>query len=192
MSTTTARGRRKRSRDQGDSAAATSSDSAAATSTSQLHTDALAHVAAAYAAVDGYAVAREEKAAQRNPNPSPSPNPSPRPSPSPSPNSNPNPNPNQAAQRAAGVFRDGIQYGEVSAASFARCLEWVQPVAGEIFFDLGSAARSKCRHGGATACCPGRRLGRTALGPGCYAFRRHGPGGTAQPLRSQWQRTVRL
>ena len=73
MSTTTARGRRKRSRDQGDSAAATSSDSAAATSTSQLHTDALAHVAAAYAAVDGYAVAREEKAAQRNPNPNPNP-----------------------------------------------------------------------------------------------------------------------
>ena len=65
MSTTTARGRRKRSRDQGDSAAATSSDSAAATSTSQLHTDSLAHLAAAYAAVDGYAVAREEKAAQR-------------------------------------------------------------------------------------------------------------------------------
>ena len=48
---------------------------------------------------------------------------------------NPNPNP---SQRAAGVFRDGIQYGEVSAASFARCLEWVTPVAGEVFYDLGS------------------------------------------------------
>ena len=97
--------RRKRTRDLGDSAVATSSDSAVDTSTtSQLHTDSLAHLAAAYAAVDGYALAREEK----------------------------------AAQRAAGVFRDGIQYGEVSAASFARCLEWVKPIAGEIFFDLGS------------------------------------------------------
>ena len=36
------------------------------------------------------------------------------------------------------MFRDGIQYGEVSAASFARCLEWVTPVAGEVFYDLGS------------------------------------------------------
>lgn len=101
-STTTARG--KRSRDQGDSAVDTSSDSAVDTSTSQLHIDSLAHLASAFAAVDGYALAREEK----------------------------------AAQRAAGIFRDGIQYGEVSAASFARCLEWVQPIAGEIFFDLGS------------------------------------------------------
>ena len=101
-STTTARG--KRSRDQGDSAVDTSSDSAVDTSTSQLHIDTLAHLASAYAAVDGYALAREEK----------------------------------AAQRAAGIFRDGIQYGEVSTASFARCLEWVQPIAGEIFFDLGS------------------------------------------------------
>ena len=106
------RGGRKRTRDLGDSAVATSSESAVATSsdsavdtsTSQLHTDSLAHLAAAYAAVDGYTLAREEK----------------------------------AAQRAAGVFRDGIQYGEVSAASFARCLEWVKPMAGEIFFDLGS------------------------------------------------------
>ena len=83
---------------------AASSGSTVAISTSQRHTDSLAHLAAAYAAVDGYALAREEK----------------------------------AAQRAAGVFRDGIQYGEVSAASFARCLEWVTPTAGEVFYDLGS------------------------------------------------------
>ena len=104
--------RHKRPRDRGDSAVApssadgpscagapssagaASSGSTVAISTSQRHTDSLAHLAAAYAAVDGYAVAREEK----------------------------------AAQRAAGVFRDGIQYGEVSAASFARCLEWVTPM----------------------------------------------------------------
>ena len=108
--------RHKRPRDRGDSAVAPSSASAprsagaasscsaVAKSTSERHTDSLAHLAAAYAAVDGYALAREEK----------------------------------AAQRAAGVFRDGIQYGEVSAASFARCLEWVTPVAGEVFYDLGS------------------------------------------------------
>ena len=96
MSTTVRRGSRKRSRDRGDCAVDTS--------TPQLHTDSLAHLAAAYASVDGYTVAREEK----------------------------------AKQRAAGVFRDGIQYGEVQAAAFARCLEWVQPVAGEVFFDLGS------------------------------------------------------
>ena len=96
--------RHKRPRDRGDSAVAPSSANApssgstVAISTSERHTDSLAHLAAAYAAVDGYALAREEK----------------------------------AAQRAAGVFRDGIQYGEVSAASFARCLEWVTPAAGEV------------------------------------------------------------
>lgn len=91
------RGTRKRSRD-------TASRRVVVTSTSQLRTDSLAHVAAAYASVDGYTVAREEK----------------------------------AQQRAAGVFIEGIQYGEVKAEAFARCLDWVEPVAGEIFFDLGS------------------------------------------------------
>ena len=38
----------------------------------------------------------------------------------------------------------------------------------------GTGRRVKVPPSCATACCPGR-LGRTASGLGCYAFRRHGP-----------------
>lgn len=47
----------------------------------------------------------------------------------------------RSRQRADGVYRDSIQYGEIDPASFARCLEWVAPIAdGEAFFDLGSGS----------------------------------------------------
>lgn len=75
-----------------------------AASSAEPRADPLALVKAAYASIDGYAVAREEK----------------------------------AEQRASGVFRDGITYGEVDPAAFAQCLEWVEPVPGEAFYDLGS------------------------------------------------------
>ena len=42
------------------------------------------------------------------------------------------------AQRKAGVFLEGVQYGEVDPASFAVALQWASPSAGERFFDLGS------------------------------------------------------
>ena len=41
-------------------------------------------------------------------------------------------------QRERGVFIEGIQYGEVDPAAFARALAWVDPREGESFVDLGS------------------------------------------------------
>lgn len=41
-------------------------------------------------------------------------------------------------QRAAGVFRDGIQFGEVRPSAFVEALGWIAPNSGEHFVDLGS------------------------------------------------------
>jgi len=41
-------------------------------------------------------------------------------------------------QRKQGVYRDGLTYGEVAPSSFATVLNWIRPVAGEHFVDLGS------------------------------------------------------
>jgi len=41
-------------------------------------------------------------------------------------------------QRAAGVFLDGIQYGEVCPRAFAAALSWCAPASGETFIDCGS------------------------------------------------------
>jgi protein-L-isoaspartate O-methyltransferase len=67
---------------------------------------ALHAVAAAFSGVDSYAIAREEK----------------------------------RAQRSAGIFLEGIQFGEIDATSFSVALEWVSPKPGETFVDLGSGA----------------------------------------------------
>ena len=41
-------------------------------------------------------------------------------------------------QREQGVYLEGIQYGEIDPAAFARALDWVKPREGENFCDLGS------------------------------------------------------
>ena len=41
-------------------------------------------------------------------------------------------------QREAGVFHDGIQFGEVRVESFLTALAWLNPQPGESFVDLGS------------------------------------------------------
>jgi precorrin-6B methylase 2 len=41
-------------------------------------------------------------------------------------------------QREAGVFHDGIQFGEVRVESFLTALGWLSPQPGESFVDLGS------------------------------------------------------
>ena len=43
-------------------------------------------------------------------------------------------------QRAAGVFMDGLQYGEVDLDSFSLALSWCSPRTGERFIDLGSGS----------------------------------------------------
>eukprot|EP00966_Prymnesium_polylepis_P320044 7376434-Prymnesium_polylepis.2 len=67
-------------------------------------TDGLEALVAAYANVDGYAVANTTK----------------------------------RQQRERGIFLDGLTYGEIEPAAFARALEWVDPRDGESFCDLGS------------------------------------------------------
>ena len=44
----------------------------------------------------------------------------------------------KAAQRRAGIFIDGIQYGEIDVTSFSHVLRWMNPQPGENFYDLGS------------------------------------------------------
>ena len=41
-------------------------------------------------------------------------------------------------QRDAGVFLEGIQYGEINPTAFVRALSWCSPKSGESFIDLGS------------------------------------------------------
>ena len=41
-------------------------------------------------------------------------------------------------QREAGIFAEGIQYGEIATAAFADALAWCAPKSGERFIDLGS------------------------------------------------------
>ena len=41
-------------------------------------------------------------------------------------------------QRDAGVFLEGIQYGEINPTAFVRALSWCSPKQGESFIDLGS------------------------------------------------------
>ena len=41
-------------------------------------------------------------------------------------------------QRDAGIYVEGIQYGEIKPSSFARVLSWMEPKKGERFYDLGS------------------------------------------------------
>lgn len=41
-------------------------------------------------------------------------------------------------QRDAGVFIEGVQYGEVKSSAFACALGWCSPKPGETFIDLGS------------------------------------------------------
>jgi len=48
-------------------------------------------------------------------------------------------------QREAGVFIEGLQYGEVKASAFATALSWCQPQPGESFIDLGSGTGSRQR-----------------------------------------------
>lgn len=67
-------------------------------------TQALAAVDACYSCIDGYAIARQER----------------------------------AAQRAAGIVVDGIQYGEVKPSSFAQVLAWLAPEPEDVFVDVGS------------------------------------------------------
>ena len=43
-------------------------------------------------------------------------------------------------QREAGIYIDGIQYGEVNPEAFATALSWCAPRAGETFVDLGSGS----------------------------------------------------